>query len=315
MPSNENPTYNSSRMQRAYRINNIEHTRLQGKLNLLEKEKLHAVRVTNQDIRLISLTLDYINSCSGHSPEGLAPKEEMVQEKEDEGPFFMYGQRIISRKRRRIKRPQSAMFSGTRRRKSDSDFSASLASVQIRPQSSPVRRGLNGPIKDSDAESCISDVTLSSSSGSTSSSKPAWMDQTNALTKKLLKAKEGVPVFKRGLHERQRKIRRHSAGFDLSSLTVQLQALETPESNQKDNTHSGGLRRNAGISEILNQRQPTLSASAWKNQLIQNRLSSAPMSVSAKRQSIHELKVKINEGRQEYVQNKVKTFISQRTDE
>lgn len=181
-------------MQRAYRINNIETTRLQGKLNLLEKEKLHAVRVTNQDIRLISLTLDYINSCSGHSPEGLAPNAEMEDEREDEGPCFMYGQRIISRKRRRIKRPQSAMYAGTRRRRSESDFSASLASVQIRPQSSPIRRG---PTKDSDTESCISDITLSSSSGSTTSSKPAWMDQTNELTKKIAQSKRRHTSFQK----------------------------------------------------------------------------------------------------------------------
>lgn len=298
-------------MQRAYRINNIETTRLQGKLNLLEKEKLHAVRVTNQDIRLISLTLDYINSCSGHSPEGLAPNAEMEDEREDEGPCFMYGQRIISRKRRRIKRPQSAMYAGTRWRRSESDFSASLASVQIRPQSSPIRRG---PTKDSDTESCISDITLSSSSGSTTSSKPAWMDQTNELTKTLLKAKEGIPVFKRGLHERSRRVRRHSAGIDLSSLSAQLQTLETPEIHQRER-QSVGLGRNVGLSDILNQRQPTLSANAWKNQLKQNKMNSTPMSMMAKRQNIHDLKVKINESRQEHVQSKVKTFVSQRSDE
>lgn len=315
MPSNENPTYNSSRMQRAYRINNIETARLQGKLNLLEKEKLHAVRVTNQDIRLISLTLDYINSCSGHSPEGLAPQAEMPDEREDEGPCFMYGQRIISRKRRRIKRPHSTMYVGSRRRRSDSDFSAaSLASVQIRPQSSPMRRSLV-PTKDSDAESCISDITFSSSSGANSSVRPEWMDKTNALTKKLLKAKDGVPMFKRGLHERQRMVRRHSATLDLSALSAQLQSLETPDSNNRERRPSTGLGRNAGLADILNQNRPTLSANAWKNQLIQNRVSSMPLSISAKRQSIHDLKVKINEDRREGVDNKVKTFISQRTDQ
>lgn len=312
MPANENPTYNSSRMQRAYRINNIENARLQGRLNLLEKEKTHAIRVTNQDIRLISLTLDYINSCSGHSAEGLAPHEDIVKQTEDEGPFYMYGERIVGRKKRRIKRPQSAMFSTSSRRRSDSDFSASLASVQIRPQSSPVKRG-SGQAKDSDAESCISDVTFSSSSGSTSSSKPSWMDNTNELTKKLLKAKKGVPAVKnRRLHERERKLRRHSstAGVDLSALSIQLNALDNQDSN-RDRPMTSGLGRNAGISEILNQKRPTMSANAWKNQLIQNRLSNAPMSVTAKRQSIHELKMKINEGKRESVDTKVKTFISQ----
>lgn len=60
MPSREPPSYSSSRVQRASRLNALEHARLQQQLMLLEKARLHQARLTNQDIRLTSTALEYI---------------------------------------------------------------------------------------------------------------------------------------------------------------------------------------------------------------------------------------------------------------
>lgn len=60
MPSRETPSYSSSRVQRASRLNSIEQARLQHQLHLLEKAYVHQARLTNQDIRLTSLALEYI---------------------------------------------------------------------------------------------------------------------------------------------------------------------------------------------------------------------------------------------------------------
>ncbi|KAK3766864.1 hypothetical protein RRG08_052007 [Elysia crispata] len=136
MRQRETPSYSSSRIQRATRINSIEAARLEQTLQYLEKAKLHQCRLSNQDIRLISLSLDYIQMSSGHSKEAWRPPETsrpllslVVSEDEDgsgrietnvktvdaEGdqtdpsPFFLYGERIWERKRRRIQRPMSAV--------------------------------------------------------------------------------------------------------------------------------------------------------------------------------------------------------------
>ena len=122
----------------------------------------------HQDIRLISLSLDYIQMSSGHSPEAWRPPEprrplisvsvsddedeptqlEMQVKTEDAGddqqPFFLYGERIWERKRRRIQRPMSAVPSrrtgvmdNTLSSLTSDDAGSSIASHSQRPKSSP----------------------------------------------------------------------------------------------------------------------------------------------------------------------------------
>ncbi|GFO15346.1 hypothetical protein PoB_004185100 [Plakobranchus ocellatus] len=171
MRQREAPSYSSSRVQRATRINGIEAARLEQTLQYLEKAKLHQCRLSNQDIRLISLSMDYIQMSSGHSPEAWRPSEvtrrsslsPVVSEDEQEespsqteasvkpeapgdnqSPFFLYGERIWERKKRRIQRPMSAVPSRRSSNMADSvlssledDFEASTVSGAQRPRSSP----------------------------------------------------------------------------------------------------------------------------------------------------------------------------------
>ena len=65
--------FESKHMPRARRVNSIEGARLQHRLSTLERERTRAVRLNNQDITLITSTLDFIESCTGRSPEGVAP--------------------------------------------------------------------------------------------------------------------------------------------------------------------------------------------------------------------------------------------------
>ena len=112
MPT-ENPTLNSVRVQRAQRINNIEESRMGTRLNLLEKERWHQMRVYNQDIRMVSITLEYIQSSSGYSPEALSPDYVESQVKKEPEPCFMYGQRL--RRWKKSRRAQSAPSIGRRK--------------------------------------------------------------------------------------------------------------------------------------------------------------------------------------------------------
>lgn len=50
-----------------YRINGIESGRLEKQIQLLDRQKLHTVRLVNNDIRLTRITLDHIEASSGKS--------------------------------------------------------------------------------------------------------------------------------------------------------------------------------------------------------------------------------------------------------
>ena len=102
----ENPNLNSVRMQRAQRINNIEDTRLATRLYLMNKEKKHLLRIASQDMRMVNLTLGYIQSSSGYSPEALPPDYVEKQVEKEEEPCFMYGERL--RRWKKSRRAQSA---------------------------------------------------------------------------------------------------------------------------------------------------------------------------------------------------------------
>ncbi|XP_062619074.1 uncharacterized protein LOC134280648 [Saccostrea cucullata] len=309
MPALETPSFSSSRIQRAYRINNIEYAKLQGKLNLLEKEKIHSKRVINQDIRLISLTLDYINNCSGHSPEGLAPDSEEEYEREDEGPCFMYGERIVSRKKRRFKRSQSAAVN-SRSSSSLSSIPSALPSA-VRPQSSPVGRATfvtTLPNRDNAGENdpCSDKESLHSESTSLS-----WMSGSSSLTRKLIKANQGRPR-RESLHEKgTKRVRSHSSA-NIQSLTRQLMPLDggSKGNAREERRASTSLGWNAGISEILNQRRPTVTSEAWKSHLAgQSKFGAAPMSMASQRQRIMNCKLQINEERKHAVNQKFKDFM------
>ncbi|XP_067675856.1 uncharacterized protein [Haliotis asinina] len=321
MPARENPSYSSSRVQRAYRINSIEQSRLHGKLHLLEKQKVHQVRLTNQDIRMVSVSLDYIQSSSGRSPEGMSPeKEKLKSESEDESedednePCFMYGERIVSRRARRFKRPQSAMEKSSNRRESVSSVvSDSLTSLPPRPQSSPSRRLPAVTLRlssgdDSDRHSDSGSERTDISGRATP--KYDWEKDTSDITKKILRAQAAKRRDPR--RALPQAIRRHSAFNDMSSSTLSLSPApsRSPSPNlypPRRSSVSPSLGRNAGLSEILNQRRPTMSAVDWRNHL--TRTQKSPMSITAARQMARDDKLRENETARSKVQVRVQSFM------
>lgn len=325
-PTLANPSYNSSRIQRAYRINNIELTKLQGRLNLLDKEKKHQIQVTNQDIRLISVTLDYINSCSGQSPEGLGPDSEEEYEKPEGSPCFLYGERILSRKRRRFNRPQSAMERSSRaRHSSDLSDRSSEVSSSVRPQSSPVklRTFITSLRGESDTDDVISipgenddDSLLSCSRASSPRSDHTWMTDTSAITKKLLRANllaERHPMARRESTRQRETGKMNSQNvFDKKAMVRKMYSVGAPVSRDPNDKTAPlfpntTLTKNAGIMDILNQRRPTLSASGWKSHLSQSK---GPTTIAEQRQHVMGLKLGINEDRKDRINNRVKSFIN-----
>ena len=82
--------------------------------------KCSNIRFIPQDIRVLSLSLDYIRSSSGHNREAWPIEltrnnacadstQETDPESAEKEPLFMYGERIVSRKKRRSHRPMSAV--------------------------------------------------------------------------------------------------------------------------------------------------------------------------------------------------------------
>ncbi|XP_069138349.1 uncharacterized protein [Argopecten irradians] len=326
MSALEHPSYNSSRVQRAYRINNIETAKLHGRLNILDKERKRQIQVTNQDIRLISVTLDYINACSGQSPEGLGPDSEEEYEKPEGSPCFLYGERIVSRKRRRFQRPQSAAERSRVKPLDLSDLSerSSEVSSSTRPQSSPAKSrtfitSLKGDGDFDDVPSIYADddSLTSCSRPSTPRSNQTWMTDTSAITKKLLRANINAEKHPMARREsiRQREMGQFNAQhvFDKKAMarkmySVRKQPSRDPNDKTAPNFPSTAINKNAGIMDILNQRRPTLSANEWKSHLSHSR---SPMTIADQRKHVMDIKLGINEDRKDRINNKVKSFMGE----
>ncbi|XP_052811383.1 uncharacterized protein LOC128239014 [Mya arenaria] len=328
MPSVQNISYNSSRVQRAYRINSIEGLRLQNRIQLLEKEKLHTQRLNNQDIRLISLTLDYIQTHSGHSAEGLPPDGAKVVEKVvpeyDDGPTFLYGERIVSRKKRRTLRPQSALDKSSSRLNSlNSESSSTISTIGItaRPQSSPIRRAtFVTQLKDRDDDSVFGSASESSRSSAgtpTQRFKPAWTEEPMPDVTKVLLRAASEHNKRDSIFARSHDIKSLSGSSALKSLTRNMRISSTSgldNSAQMKAAHSRPASeepvRATRITDILNKGpKATMSANAWKSHL--NCSQSGPQNASTQRQYVMETKKAVNAKRTKIIDRKVKKFVSE----
>ncbi|CAL1546918.1 unnamed protein product [Lymnaea stagnalis] len=137
MPTKESPSYSSARVQRASRINGIETARLQKTLGCFEQAMVHQCRLTNQQIRLLSVSMDYIQASSGHSPMAWCPerKPANTSEKADQPPFFLYGERIWTRKQRRLYKPFSAFYGSEPPADTDSSLARSPSALETESSS------------------------------------------------------------------------------------------------------------------------------------------------------------------------------------
>ena len=318
MPSFEHVTYNSSRVQRAFRINNIEELKLKGKLHLLDKERIHRQRITNQDIRLISVTLDYIQASSGHSAEALASDSDDDEDKKQGGPCFLYGERIISRKKRRQLRPQSAFDQSGSARASDVASNASSALDSARPQSSPVRKRPTFITSLKDDASEAGTISGLSRSGATSPH-PAWMEEPSDITKTLLRAKETEDETGTGASRRVSIFNRDKNVSAFKALTRNLRIssglISQSQSSILQNASRSSLGHISPISgkrsslhDVLNQSKPTMSASAWKSHL--SRSQAGPVTSTLQRQFIMDSRKASTQTKSALIQGKIKEFIN-----
>lgn len=145
----EPPNCNSLRVQRASRLNHIEEGRLENHVHLMTKEFRRSSRLANQDMRIINLTLEFIQNSSGHSVEGRPPSHREKAKNRKLAPCFMYGERVISRKYRRTqsavpaRRASTATTVSTVSEGDDGEGDEELENIgssRVRPQSSPMRR-------------------------------------------------------------------------------------------------------------------------------------------------------------------------------
>lgn len=324
MPTFQNVSYNSSRVQRAYRINNIETLKLNHKIQLLEKERLHRQRITNQDIRTIALTLDYIQTCSGHSPEGLAPDGgyvSTVESTEDKGPCFLYGERIVSRKKRRTLRPQSAVDKSSSRLSSETASMVSTTEVNARPQSSPMRgTTFVTHLAREDTESVFglqSEPSGSNPSTPSSRFKPAWTEEPMPEVTKILLRANTENAKRNTIFDRSREFHGLGGGGSaaLKTLTRSLRIKSQSESeNQSQNPDDkpgfwNSERRGSRPAEVFKRESSAgLSADALKPPLSQSL--SGPISSTKQRQYIMDSKKSLNTSRSQVIQKRVNKFVT-----
>lgn len=305
----------SKRIQRANRLNNIEHCRLKQQVVSLEQEKTHTIRMTNQDIRLISLTLDYIQSCSGHSPEGLSPEYDDEDRKSDAMPCFLYGERLISRQKRRFIRPQSAM------EKSGSHITSTTTSES----SVSTKRPRSSLMQQSTFVTKIHDISFADDSELNSrASSPIsfWGNEPSPFTKKLLQAQSAkdLPIYMKDRFRQQsrstysvrslaRQLKAHAtlsfAGIS-SSVRPRVARVRTP---RKDENKKNELSRNAGLTEILNQARPTLSASVWRSHI--NQSQTTPRTKSEQRVYLMDKKKHLNADRSIHINGRLNEFLGE----
>ncbi|ELU18751.1 hypothetical protein CAPTEDRAFT_218479 [Capitella teleta] len=145
----ESPNCNSQRIQRVKRINTIEQGRLQHKITLLEKERIRAIRLHNQDVRMINLTMEFISSNTGHSPEGWSPDYCPTEEQRRAlASCFLYGDRLNSRRFGKNRNFDTIAPSPETRRRGSVDgdeASPNGSNVRVRPHSSPAKRKGQSP--------------------------------------------------------------------------------------------------------------------------------------------------------------------------
>lgn len=140
MVRSEAPSCNSHRVQRANRINSIEQGRLLHKISLLDKERVRSIRLLNQDMRVINLTMDFIQSSSGKSPEGRSPDESLAEREREEISCFLYGDRLNSRRfGKNIRKDSPGSPTNSQRSSAENDISCNTWRTQ-RFHSSPAKR-------------------------------------------------------------------------------------------------------------------------------------------------------------------------------
>ena len=154
----ESPTHNSVRIQKAYRINSVESTRLKKRLGLLEREKLHAIRVTNQQIRQVNHSFEHVHATTGHSALGAAAQyQDPVAENAES--FFFYGERTSSRRFGKFRQTSSApptkgsslvrrMSAISLAGSSASDVSGESSALFSRPKSCPPKHSSFADVMD-----------------------------------------------------------------------------------------------------------------------------------------------------------------------
>lgn len=324
MPSFNNVSYNSSRVQRAYRINKLETMKLNHRIQLLEKERLHRQRLTNQDIRTVSLTLDYIQTCSGHSPEALAPGGGRVEDDDvrvDSGPCFLYGERIVSRKKRRTLRPQSAMDKSSSRINSETASVVSTTEITPRPQSSPARRStFVTHLNRDDTESVFGSQSESSKSGASTPKGrfvPAWTEEPMPdVTKILLRASAENNTKRNSIFDRS-KDSKNGGSAALKTLTRSLriksqteaEGLSLSQITEERSSSISPERRGSRIGDFLKRGSSAgLSSSALKTQLSQTL--SGPITSSMQRQYIMDSKKAVNNDKTKVIQKRVNKFVT-----
>lgn len=91
-------TGNKSKLIRAQRQNKLESIRLEQTLIQIDKEKVKTIQTVNRNIRMLSVTLEYIRISTGCSPHGLCPDISILDSDKEDEPVFVYGERKLSRR-------------------------------------------------------------------------------------------------------------------------------------------------------------------------------------------------------------------------
>lgn len=325
----ETPSLHSTRLLRAYRMNTVETAKLKHQLFVLDKAKRREMRIANQDIRMINLTMDYINSSSGHSPEGRPPNYVDKSKREESGPMFLYGERVVSRKfGKKFRRVQSA-FASRVRRQNDEDNDEEVENVPttkaLRPKSSPPKalrttnnildgfetetlmsgKDNNNVNGDSDNESCESTndprrnkknhLNFEASRTTTTTPKnPVYLTQASTIT-------TPSTLKDADINEIEIKIGETSMTVPVKEETKDKLLSSRPKSRQlSSRTHEMTKRVNEARVEMMNARKAKPDVKqAW----------GTSTSTLTKQKEVLEYKKSLNKDRNDVIDSRIKDFM------
>ncbi|XP_013061495.2 uncharacterized protein LOC106050950 [Biomphalaria glabrata] len=258
------PGHNSSSVQRASRINSIESARLEKQINYFQQSFLHQCRLTNRAIRIICMSLESIRSSSGHSLETRSPVEtaESFSETESKSPFFLYGERIWSRKKRKLYKSLSASNRLSCRWE---DVQSPHEPEDIPAASKQDAASEKRPLTAGNLQNDV--IDQETEKGCHLGSRPNWEDDTDDVTKKIFKNQaRAVEGRRHAVYQSSGEVMVAQAARNVRGLVRQIKISGVPVLADSDAPVAGdrtdlrvksGLRAKSGLSHRSSDNQST----------------------------------------------------------
>lgn len=266
-------------------------------------------RVVKQNIRLVNLTLDYIQTCSGESPHGLPPDwQEPEVEKQEPEPCFMYGQRVISRRSYRQRRSGTQSAPLPKRRLSRS-FSRLTSHADSDSESDASVNDVSSVEDEDEDEDAVRSVTITRPQTAVGSG--VVVSQTRRFGALTIRKNQAVKP--------QQQQQSHTRPYAGQLAATKISPFTTRPGSSASSYHSNGTTRTQtsdGNGHKSSSRRPSSSASSSRRDSVQGPKSRTfqpsmyTMTKTAREKQAAETIKAINVDRTKVVSDRVNDFMT-----